>query len=115
MIWRMADPLAAVERALDGVETCLRSGRFNDLSAAMTTLEKALASLQSAGPSRPAHTRIQDLRRRAGRMGELLRATQAGMRDARVSLAAPTGFSSYDAQGRSGPVGGGQSRFERRR
>jgi len=115
MMWRMADPLLVAERALDGVETCLRGRRFSDLPMALAALEKALGGLQTGGLDRSALTRVQDLRRRAGRVGELLRATLAGMRDARVSMATPPGFSSYDAQGRSGRVSMEQSRFERRR
>jgi predicted lipoprotein len=115
MIWRSGDTLAAADRALSGVETLLRSRRFTDLPAAMVALERAMQSLQGGGIDRSAAARLTDMRRRAGQVSTLLRAVMAGMRDARTSLSGPSGFSSYDAQGRSGHIGQAQTRFERRR
>lgn len=115
MIWRSGDSLAAADRALSGVESLLRSQRFSDLPTAMITLERAIHSLQGGGIDRAAAARLTDMRRRAGQVSTLLRAVMAGMRDARTSLSGPSGFSSYDAQGRSDHIGQAQTRFERRR
>ncbi|TBX28459.1 hypothetical protein [Nioella sediminis] len=115
MIWRSGDSLAAADRALSGVESLLRSQRFSDLPAAMVALERAMYSLQGGGIDRSAAARLTDMRRRAEQVSTLLRAVMAGMRDARNSLSGPSGFSSYDAQGRSGHIGQAQTRFERRR
>lgn len=115
MIWGHADRLTAAERALAGVETALRERRFSDLGGAMAALERAMQSLQATAQDRAAAGRLQSLRIRAGRVADLLRAVMAGMRDARSSIAVPSGFSSYDAFGRSGQIGSAQTRFERRR
>lgn len=115
MIWRSGDSLAAADRALSGVESLLRSQRFSDLPAAMIALERAMHSLQGGGIDRSAAARLTDMRRRAEQVSTLLRAVTAGMRDARNSLSGPSGFSSYDAHGRSGRIGQAQTRFERRR
>lgn len=115
MIWRPGDSLTAADRALSGVESLLHSQRFSDLPAAMVALERAMHSLQGGGIDRSAAARLTDMRRRAEQVSTLLRAVMAGMRDARNSLSGPSGFSSYDAQGRSGHIGQAQTRFERRR
>ena len=115
MIWGRADGLGAAERALTGVETLLREGQLRDLPGAMTGLERAMHVLQSGGLDRVSANRLADLRARAARVGELLRAVMAGMRDASAAMSAPEGFSSYDAAGRSGHIGQSRSRFERRR
>ena len=49
MIWGRSDGLRAADRALSGVETMLREGRFRDLPGAMAGLERAMQGLQSAG------------------------------------------------------------------
>lgn len=115
MIWGAGDKLAAADRALNGVESLLRGGRFGDLPAAMAGLERAMESLRDGRLDRSAAPRLSDLRLRAAHVGELLRAVMAGMRDARASLTGPSGFSSYDARGRSDRIGPAQTRFERRR
>ena len=115
MIWGRNDGLGAADRALSGIETMLREGEFRDLPEAMEGLERAMLGLQSGGLDQAAASRLTDLRARASRMGELLNAVMSGMRDARAVMAAPTGFSSYDAAGRSGHIGQARTRFERRR
>ncbi len=115
MIWGMGDRLSVAEKALTTVETCLRDRQFNNLPSVMAALERALSGLQSGGLDRGAADRLRSLRQRAGRVGDLLTATMAGMRDARASMATPGGFSSYDAHGRSDRIGSARSQFERRR
>ncbi|MGI3184781.1 hypothetical protein [Nioella aestuarii] len=118
MIWGQSDRLVAADRALSGVETLLRSGRFIDLPETVSAMERAMQGLQGSGLDGLAASRLSDLRAlraRAANVGELLRAVLSGMRDARASLATPSGFSSYDASGRSGHIGSENTRFERRR
>lgn len=115
MIWGRSDQLSVAEKALTSVEACLRDRQFGKLPSVMAGLERALSGLQSGGLDRGAADRLTSLRKRAGRVGDLLAATMAGMRDARSSMTTPGGFSSYDAHGRSDRIGAVQARFERRR
>lgn len=115
MIWGGRDHLAQAERALAGVETCLRGGRLDALPKQIATMERAMSGLRSANLDRTAANRLTSLRMRAGQVGELLQAVMAGMRDARTSMTTQPGFSSYDALGRVGQVGEAHSTFERRR
>lgn len=115
MIWGLGDRVAAMDRALTGVETLLRSGQLGQLPEAMVALERAMQGLREGDADRLDASHLSKLRARADHVGTLLQAVLAGMRDARATLAAPVGFSSYDAAGRSGQIGGARSRLERRR
>lgn len=110
MTWPRATGPAAVDRALGDLESALLSGRIDELARMEAALQAAIAGLTGGSEAQ-----LEHLRDRSGQVGRLLQGARAGLRDARAALAAPQGFSAYDAQGRADPVGRPRTRFERRR
>lgn len=115
MTWRQATPTHEVEEALAQVERALAATRFEDLEEFATTLEAAQDALLSAPAGGISEDALRRLRDRAARLAPLLMAARKGLEDAHRALSRGPGFSSYDANGRSGPLALSRSRFERRR
>lgn len=115
MIWPRRDAIATVDAALSALEEALRGLRTEQLGPLERRMAEAIGLLPEAPPDAQARERLARLRERSLRVGRLLEAARAGARDARVALTAPRGFSSYDAQGRTGQVGHPRPRHEQRR
>lgn len=115
MIWPRRDAISAVDAGLTALEEALHEPRADRLGALERRLAEAIGRLPEAPPDAQMQERLARLRARAARLGQLLEAARAGARDAREALTTPRGFSSYDAQGRTGQVGRPRPHHEQRR
>ena len=107
--------LAATDRAIVQVEAILKAGHLDRLSEATEAMEAAFGRLSDIPLVAMAESQLAALRIRAAHLSVLLTAALGGARHARSMLTRPSGFSAYDATGRSGVVGHNRPQFERRR
>lgn len=105
----------AVEHALARLEQDLRSGRLDRLDSFAAELARGMERLASSASGAQARERLPGLRDRAARAATMVQAALSGLRDARALIAAPKGFTSYDASGQTGMIAPTRARVERRR
>lgn len=116
-----AQLVAALDRHLCQQAEAVRRGDLQAAMASAPTIDKLVTRLRALGtaPGRgPAAQEWQRLRDRAAISARLLQAARAGVARARRLIAegnAPTGFSGYDAHGRSLTIGGATPRQSYRR
>lgn len=108
------DPLETLEAALEEQGARIIAGAFDGLAEIEARLTGALAALAAHPLDRAQVGRLDRIKSRAARQGQLLQAALRGVQDARAARQGGRGFTSYDSLGRADRIGGTRPRFERR-